>query len=357
MTAAAPALTTAIGDFRDELLPGAAGGVFVAIDFETADEQRDSACSIALVRVEGDTIVASKASLIRPPRPSSLLTHIHGISEAAQRAAPKLRDIWPDMAPLLEGAELLVAHNATFDRAVMAASWGIRGMDLPGLPWACTVKMARRLWPKGAGLPDHKLPSLVRFLGLPTLNHHNALSDAEACARLVLAARRGAAGQPRPALPVPAPAPAAPAPAPPPLEPALVEVLALVELGRSAYRQTDSVPDIDTLQRSFVDPWARTVVGLAWLAEHLEADLEAAARRHEVRVESRMRSLVSLLSRPWHAPPDFVELVHARQVASAEMRREWHLSSKEERQARKDLIRDFDDQIEAALSALRGGAS
>lgn len=34
-----------IGDVRDELLPGPPGAPFVAIDFETADAQRDSACS------------------------------------------------------------------------------------------------------------------------------------------------------------------------------------------------------------------------------------------------------------------------------------------------------------------------
>lgn len=344
-----------IGDVRDELLPGPPGAPFVAIDFETADAQRDSACSVALVRVEGDAIVASKASLIRPPRPSNELTHVHGISEAAQRAAPKLRDIWPEFAPLLDGVELIVAHNAAFDHAVMAASWGIRQMTPPGLPWACTVKMARRLWPKGAGLPDHKLPSLVRYLGLATLKHHDALSDAQACAGIVLAARAHVARPPAPVEAPPAPPPA-PVPAPPPLEPDLAQALALVELGRAAYRQTDNVPDIDTLQRSFADPWARVLVGLAWQAEHLEADLEAVARGQGVRVESRLRSLVSLLSQPYNAPVDFVELVRMRQATAARMRREWRLASKAERDASKDAVRDLDDQIDSALSQLRGGA-
>ena len=41
---------------------------FVAIDFETADYQRDSACAVALVRVESGKIVAREHRLIRPPR-------------------------------------------------------------------------------------------------------------------------------------------------------------------------------------------------------------------------------------------------------------------------------------------------
>lgn len=341
-----------IGDFRDELLPGAPGAPFVAIDFETADAQRDSACSVAVVRVEGDAIVATRSSLIRPPRPSSQNTHVHGISEAAQKAAPKLRDFWPEFAPLLDGVELIVAHNASFDHSVMAASWGVRGMTPPGLPWACTVKMARRLWPKGPGLPDHKLPTLVRFLGLAPLNHHEALSDARACAGIVLAARAHVARPAAPAEAPPAPAPA-PAPAPPPLEAGLAEALALVELGRAAYRQTDGVPDVDTLQRSLVDPLARVLVGLAWLAEHLEADLEAAARGQGLRVESRMRSLVSLLCRPWNAPVDFVRLVQVQREAAGQLRHQWNRLTKEERDAHRDRVRDLDDQVEEALSLLR----
>ncbi|MEK7383088.1 MAG: hypothetical protein AAB262_07355, partial [Elusimicrobiota bacterium] len=42
--------------------------VFVAIDFETADTGRDSACSVGLVRVENGTIVQKVVQLIRPPR-------------------------------------------------------------------------------------------------------------------------------------------------------------------------------------------------------------------------------------------------------------------------------------------------
>ena len=42
--------------------------VFVAIDFETADRDPDSACSVGLVRVENGTITKKVVQLIQPPR-------------------------------------------------------------------------------------------------------------------------------------------------------------------------------------------------------------------------------------------------------------------------------------------------
>ena len=41
---------------------------FVAIDFETADYGRDSACALALVRVEAEVIVQRAFHYIRPPQ-------------------------------------------------------------------------------------------------------------------------------------------------------------------------------------------------------------------------------------------------------------------------------------------------
>ncbi len=37
---------------------------FVALDFETADHGHDSACSVGLIRVEGDRIVTSFYKLV-----------------------------------------------------------------------------------------------------------------------------------------------------------------------------------------------------------------------------------------------------------------------------------------------------
>ena len=160
---------------------------FVAIDFETADPLPDSACAVALVRVEGGEIRDRFQSLIQPPRPEVHFTHIHGLRWEDLADQPTFAAIWPAMRDFLEGAAFLAAHNARFDQGVLEACCRAAGVEPPGIPFVCTVRLARATW----GLFPTRLPDVCRFLGIP-LRHHQALSDAEACARIVLAAGREA---------------------------------------------------------------------------------------------------------------------------------------------------------------------
>jgi DNA polymerase-3 subunit epsilon len=155
---------------------------FVALDFETADYGRDSACAIGLVRVENHEIVHRAHYLIRPPRPDILFTHIHGICWLDVADQPQFGQLWQSIAPVLEGADFLAAHNAQFDRGVLYACCDAYGIVRPQHPFVCTVQLARKTWK----LYPTKLPNVCQHLGIP-LNHHQALSDAEACARIVMA--------------------------------------------------------------------------------------------------------------------------------------------------------------------------
>lgn len=343
-----------------DLLPGASGSPFVAIDFETADAGRDSACSVAVVRVEGEKIVDSFASLVRPPRTSTMATHIHGISEAAQRAAPPLRAVWPRLAPLLQGVDLIVAHNAAFDRSVLLASWASAGLTPPGLPWGCTVKMARRIWPKGGVVVDHTLPTLARLFGI-TLRHHQADSDAEACARLVLIARAEDRGErpPPPArkglalAPAPAPRPLPPAAAPrePEAHPDELTPLNALLWGQQAREQGG---DVLKLQEQLDNRWVRALVSCGWTIADLESDLRRLYRQQEgVTPEARLDALRRLLDRPRRAPADFVEQVRAMLRASDRRQREWTNSSPEQRQALRDAADATEDAVRTSLEVLR----
>jgi len=167
--------------------------IFVAIDFETADAGRDSACAVGLVRVEDGRVVAREHRLIRPPRTTFQFTHVHGITWDDVRDAPPFGVVWPGLLPILEGAEFLAAHHAPFDRSVLAACSAAAGLPPPTLPVRCTVRIARAAW----RLFPTRLPDVCRWLDIP-LRHHDALSDAEACARIVIAAEAAV----RPASPV-----------------------------------------------------------------------------------------------------------------------------------------------------------
>ena len=159
------------------------GGPFVALDFETADSGPDSACAVGVARVEGGKVVHRDAVLIRPPRGRVLFTHVHGISWHMVKDAPLFADVWRKVQPVLAGAEFLAAHNAPFDRRVLLACCAAAGVEAPPQPFVCTVQLARRKW----ALKPANLPAVCRRLGIGLIHHH-AGSDAEACARIVIAA-------------------------------------------------------------------------------------------------------------------------------------------------------------------------
>jgi DNA polymerase-3 subunit epsilon len=156
---------------------------FAAIDFETADHGRDSACAVAVVNVVDGEIVERWHRLIRPPRKRIVFSYIHGISWERVANEPCFAELWPELNERLSGISFLAAHNAGFDRAILNGCCAMAGVKPPSAPFKCTMQMARKTWK----LYPTRLPHVCQFLNIP-LVHHQADSDAEACARIVLAA-------------------------------------------------------------------------------------------------------------------------------------------------------------------------
>jgi DNA polymerase-3 subunit epsilon len=156
---------------------------FVAIDFETASRHADSACSIGLVRVEDGQITQRAHYLIKPPRNDFEHAWVHGITHDHVKHAPDFAGMWPDVAPLFDGVAFAAAHNAGFDKKVLHTCLTAAGLPVPTIPFHCTVKLARHTWQ----LHRANLKAVCQLLGI-ALRHHDAGSDAEACARIVLAA-------------------------------------------------------------------------------------------------------------------------------------------------------------------------
>ena len=159
--------------------------VFVAIDFETADRSRDSACSVALVRVESGNIVHQEHRLIRPPRKNFEFSYLHGITWDLVASEPRFRHVWLSLEHILDGVDFFAAHNASFDRSVLNACCQASGIRPLSIPFQCTVALARKTW----GIYPTKLPNVCRYLTIPLI-HHEALSDAVACAKIVIAASK-----------------------------------------------------------------------------------------------------------------------------------------------------------------------
>ena len=183
-----PAVTRTAPTTRRPLSADRSAATFVAIDFETADYGRDSACAVGLVRVEKGRIVERRYQLLRPPRSDFRFSEFHGITWEMVVNEPTFERAWPQLREIMTGAEFVAAHNAGFDRNVLYACCDVAELARPKQPFLCTVRIARQ----SLGIRPSNLAHVCRTLEIP-LNHHHALSDAEACARIVIeASRRGA---------------------------------------------------------------------------------------------------------------------------------------------------------------------
>jgi DNA polymerase-3 subunit epsilon len=156
---------------------------FAAIDFETANHSPNSACAVGLAVVKGSRIIRREQYLIRPPERQFAFTYLHGLSWEDVRDAPTFDDLWPTLLGRIADTGFLAAHNASFDRNVLASCCRTYGLQPPSQAFVCTVKLARTVW----NVYPTKLPDVCRHLSIP-LHHHEAGSDAEACARIVIAA-------------------------------------------------------------------------------------------------------------------------------------------------------------------------
>ena len=158
---------------------------FAAIDFETANKERTSVCSIGVVVVRGGTVTDRFYSLIRPEPEyySYWNTRVHGLTMKDTAEAPVFPEVWRKVEPLIAGLPI-VAHNSPFDEGCLRAVFQMYGMDWPGYRFFCTCRASRRTF--GRQLPDHRLHTVAARCGYDLTRHHNALADAEACAAIAL---------------------------------------------------------------------------------------------------------------------------------------------------------------------------
>lgn len=156
----------------------------IAIDFETANEQRGSACSVGLAWIEDGEVVRVEERLIRPRdmRFSSFNIAIHGIRPEHVEDADEFPEVMDEFVDDFRG-ETMIAHNAAFDFSVWRACLDTYRQSYPELSYLCSVKMAQKVWPH---LGSHKLNMLAAHLGLSFL-HHNAAEDAAVCAEACIA--------------------------------------------------------------------------------------------------------------------------------------------------------------------------
>lgn len=149
---------------------------FTALDFETATGYRNSICQIGLIRIENRIVTKEISLLVQPPDNYywSRFTEIHGISAKSTTNAPTFDQIWHQIVPYIENQNV-VAHNGFgFDFPVLDKTLAYYNLPTTNYNKFCTYRIYMS-----------NLANLCREHKIP-LNHHDALSDARACAELWL---------------------------------------------------------------------------------------------------------------------------------------------------------------------------
>jgi DNA polymerase III epsilon subunit-like protein len=95
-------------------------------------------CEIAVIAGDGSILFHS---LVNPEYPvSDGAREIHGISDAELAAAPTLPEIWPQLQEALRDRGILVAYNASFDRARLAQSASRYHLEAFTQGWECVME-------------------------------------------------------------------------------------------------------------------------------------------------------------------------------------------------------------------------
>ena len=156
---------------------------FIAIDFETANSNRNSPCEIGIVKVENFKITDKKSFLIRPKENyfDWMNTEIHGIDEDTVKNEPEFDVIYSKIKDDLENYPI-IAHNASFDISVLRHTLDLYNIPYPKTEYTCTYQMSKSSL---EGCLSYRLDAISKFLDIK-LDHHRALSDANACAEIAI---------------------------------------------------------------------------------------------------------------------------------------------------------------------------
>lgn len=161
---------------------------YIAIDFETANYYKNSACSVGLVRFIDGKETDSVYSLIHPAKmyfiPEWTET-IHHISYDDVRDKPYFPEVWDKIVmPFINKTpEIpLVAHNGNmFDMPVIKDCCEYFGMELPSLKYFDSLIVAKKTWPD---LESHRLTALGKYFKIEYLAH-DALEDSRTCGQII----------------------------------------------------------------------------------------------------------------------------------------------------------------------------
>ncbi len=159
---------------------------FKAIDVETANADRSSICSVGVVSVRDSEIIKRWSTLVNPETWFDPFNScIHGIFARDVAEAPKLPAVLRSLRGVL--LDSVLVHHTAFDRTAFSRALEAHEMEPYPVTWLDSAAVARRAWPLRYARSGWGLANVAHDLGI-RFDHHVAVEDAKAAARIVLKA-------------------------------------------------------------------------------------------------------------------------------------------------------------------------
>lgn len=158
---------------------------FVAIDVETANPDLASICQVGIAGFSDGELALEWMTYIDPQdyfHPRNVA--VHGIDTPVVSGAPTFPAVADAMFDQMTGS--LVVSHMPFDRAAVHQACARHAIDVPALTWLDTAQVARRAWAECA-YRGYGLANVCSMIGYD-FAHHDALEDAKAAGRVLLAA-------------------------------------------------------------------------------------------------------------------------------------------------------------------------
>ena len=155
---------------------------FVAIDVETTglSPVYNELIEVSAIKYENAKKKDTFSTLIKPKREISItITNITGITNEMVKDAPYVEEIMPNLIKFI-GDYPIVAHNANFDYSFLQNN---SNRSFSKNKVIDTVAISRKMLPN---LPNHKLNTVSRYIGIQEDGFHRAEFDCECCAKIYM---------------------------------------------------------------------------------------------------------------------------------------------------------------------------
>ena len=155
---------------------------FVAIDVETTglSPVYNELIEGSAIKYEGAKKVGTFSTLIKPKKEvSSTITKLTGITNKMLQNAPEVEKVMPELITFI-GNDTIVAHNANFDYSFLQNN---SNRSFTKNKVIDTVAISRKMLPN---LPNHKLNTVARCIGIQEEGFHRAEFDCECCAQIYI---------------------------------------------------------------------------------------------------------------------------------------------------------------------------